>query len=95
MERGIVSDRPVEERIRELIGNLERLPVESAPEIRGAAEEAHAHGEYMRNVITQLQESISMLRLNVKYLVFDLEATRRENAYLRKLLASQDGDRED
>ena len=32
--------------------------------------------------------SLDHLRLSVKYLVFDLEATRRENQYLRKLLDS-------
>lgn len=32
------------------------------------------------------QETLDFLRLSIKYMVFDLEATRRENAYLRKLL---------
>ena len=36
-----------------------------------------------------LQESLDYLRLSIKYLVFDLEATRRENQYLRKLLEAQ------
>jgi hypothetical protein len=40
----------------------------------------------MRKTVAQLQESLDYLRLSVKYLVFDLEATRRENSYLRKLL---------
>ena len=31
------------------------------------------------------------LRLSIKYLLFDLEATRRENAYLRKMLEEQTG----
>ena len=42
--------------------------------------------------VAELQESLDYLRLSVKYLVFDLEATRRENAYLRRMLeqASRD-----
>lgn len=32
-----------------------------------------------------IQDSVDFLRLNIKYLMFDLEATRRENAYLRRL----------
>lgn len=32
------------------------------------------------------QESIDFLRLSIKYVLFDLEATRRENEYLRRLL---------
>ncbi len=46
--------------------------------------------------VTELQESLDYLRLSVKYLVFDLEATRRENAYLRRMLeqASRDAQRD-
>jgi hypothetical protein len=43
----------------------------------------------MRKTISSLQESLDYLRLSVKYLVFDLEATRRENEHLRRLIESQ------
>lgn len=43
----------------------------------------------MKKTLGELQESLDQLRLTVKYLVFDLEATRRENTYLRKLIDSQ------
>jgi hypothetical protein len=33
-----------------------------------------------------LKSDLGSLRLHVKYIIFDLEATRRENSYLRKLL---------
>jgi len=33
-----------------------------------------------------IQETIDYLRVCIKYNVFDLEATKRENEYLRKLL---------
>jgi hypothetical protein len=33
-----------------------------------------------------LDESLDYLRLIIKYMVFDVEATRRENSYLRKML---------
>ena len=36
-----------------------------------------------------VDESLDYLRLSIKYLVFDLEATRRENEYLRKLVQAQ------
>ena len=45
------------------------------------------------STIGELQESLDYLRLSVKYLVFDLEATRRENKYLRSLIETRhDGD---
>lgn len=33
-----------------------------------------------------IEDSIDFLRISIKYLRFDLESTRRENKYLRKLL---------
>ena len=44
--------------------------------------------EKLKQTVGTLQDSLDHLRLSVKYLVFDLEATRRENQYLRKLLAA-------
>ena len=36
-----------------------------------------------------IENSLDVLRLQVKYLLFDLEATRRENRYLRQLLENR------
>jgi hypothetical protein len=36
-----------------------------------------------------LEDVLDYLRLQVKYVVFDLEATRRENGYLRRMLESR------
>ncbi len=44
---------------------------------------------YQKQLIKELEElqrSIGYFRIVVKYLLFDVEATRRENDYLRKLL---------
>lgn len=37
-----------------------------------------------------LEESMDHLRLVVKYLLFDIEATKRENRYLRRILEGQE-----
>ena len=43
-----------------------------------------------------IEDALDYLRLHVKYLVFDLEATRRENRYLRQMLEMRPRpDRED
>jgi len=36
-----------------------------------------------------IDESFNCMRLQLKYLLFDLEATRRENRYLRQMLDSR------
>jgi hypothetical protein len=37
----------------------------------------------------ELADTVNQLRLQVKYLLFDLEATRRENRYLRQMLENR------
>jgi hypothetical protein len=39
-----------------------------------------------RRILSLVQEALSQLRLDMKYLVFDLEATRRERDAYRQLL---------
>jgi hypothetical protein len=39
-----------------------------------------------------LEGFLDYLRVSAKYIVFDLEATRRENQYLRRLLEQYDRD---
>ena len=36
-----------------------------------------------------VHDSLDYLRVSIKYLLFDLEATRRENAYLRAILEEE------
>ena len=44
------------------------------------------NSEVVKSKLTELQVSLDALRLGLKYLIFDLEATRRENDDLRKKL---------
>ena len=41
--------------------------------------------------VDKLQESLDYLRVCIKYQIFDLEATRRENEYLKKILGENNG----
>ncbi len=52
----------------------------------GAASAASDSNDALRDSVARLHASVDQLRLRVKYLVFDLEATRRENGYLRSML---------
>lgn len=46
--------------------------------------------ERTKQFLKTFLETISTIRLSVKYLAFDLEATRRENAELRQMLEECD-----
>jgi len=45
--------------------------------------------EKQQSTVT-LEESLDMLRLHIKYTIFDLEATKRENKVLRNLLRERE-----
>jgi hypothetical protein len=50
------------------------------------AKQAEVNRKELQKSINTLQELLDYLRVCIKYQAFDLEATRRENEYLRKLL---------
>ena len=58
-------------------------------ELAQQAKESH---NQLRKSITNLQEVLDYLRVCIKYQAFDLEATRRENSYLKKLIEENDSD---
>jgi len=44
------------------------------------------NGKKLEKDVDSLQVSLDYLRICIKYQLFDLEATRRENEYLKKIL---------
>lgn len=40
----------------------------------------------------QVRASLDLVRIHIKYMLFDIEATRRENLYLRQMLDQQNDD---
>lgn len=67
--------------------------VRDKTELASLTERVRRNHEQLKESLDRLQNSLDNLRLVTKYRVFDLEATRRENARLRKLLEGDD-DRE-
>ena len=56
--------------------------------------QAEASHKQLQKSISTLQELVDYLRVCIKYQAFDLEATRRENRYLKKLLEENNRDQE-
>ena len=84
-----MDEREFQQKLGDLISQIGQLPEgERGPLEKLATETAHRHSK-MKKTISDLQDSLDYLRLSIKYLVFDLEATRRENQYLRKLIDGQ------
>ena len=60
--------------------------VRQRTELAALAMHVRNNQKRLKESLNRLQESLDYLRLTTKYQRFDLEATRRENAYLKKLL---------
>ncbi len=73
-------------RFTEILNKIRDLPADDRERLENIAHETRDRRERLKGAINELQESMDYLRLSVKYLVFDLEATRRENAYLRRMI---------
>ncbi len=86
-----MNEQEFQQRLDELMVNIGGMPETDRDQLLKLAAETRDRHERMRKTIGELQESLDYLRLSVKYLVFDLEATRRENQYLRKLLDRSTG----
>lgn len=84
-----MNEQDFQNKLGDLIAQIEKLPSTDRGEIEKIAFETRDRHDRMKKTVSELQDSLDYLRLSVKYLVFDLEATRRENQYLRKLLDSQ------
>lgn len=70
----------------ELIAAVDALPVEQRVRLLPALRRVTESSVRRRRILTLVQEALGQLRLDMKYLVFDLEATRRErDEFLEKL----------
>lgn len=86
-----MNENEFQAKLGELISQIDQLPAGQREQLHDLAEQTKARHEKIRKTVKDLQDSLDYLRLSIKYLVFDLEATRRENQYLRKLLDRQAG----
>ena len=81
-----MTEQDFQSRLTELMGEISALPAVEREKMAKLADQTRASHEKVKQTVTNLQESLDYLRLSIKYMVFDLEATRRENGYLRKML---------
>ena len=70
----------------ELVDEIQSLPEKDRTKLASLAQEAQKRHAKLKKTVHNLHESLDFLRLSIKYMLFDLEATRRENEYLRKML---------
>ncbi|MFP6677417.1 MAG: transcriptional regulator [Pirellulaceae bacterium] len=76
--------------LMDLAGAIAALPVKYRDALEPLIGSVVESTRRRRRILTLVQEALSQLRLDMKYLVFDLEATRRERDGLRENTDSDD-----
>ena len=84
----IQEDTPAE--FQELLLSVEALPAPHRESVLNATHRVVEGAVRRRRILNLVQEALSQLRLDMKYLVFDLEATRRERDSLKKQIEGAD-----
>ena len=73
-----VAQEELPKDVAELAAAIARLPAEFRTQLEPLAFRVVDSTRRRRRILNLVQEALSQLRLDMKYLVFDLEATRRE-----------------
>src|SRR5688572_2105014 len=90
-----VSATPTDELpadILRLAEAIRHLPGEVSGEVIPALERVIESTKRRRRILSLVQDALSQLRLDMKYLMFDLEATRRERDEFHAKLQDQEFD---
>ena len=81
-----MNEAHFESKLNELVKEIGAMPAPQRDKLVMLARQTDECHKKLRKSVSNLQESLDYLRVSIKYLIFDLEATRRENTELKKLL---------
>lgn len=81
-----MDETKLEGKVKELVKEFGGMANPQYRKLAMLAKQTHDSHKQLEKSVNTLQELLDYLRICIKYQQFDLEATRRENKYLRKLL---------
>ena len=82
----LMNEETFQRKLAELIAEIGTLPASERGKLEVLAQQTKERHRQLKETVSSLQESIDFVRLSIKYILFDLEATRRENAQLRRMI---------
>lgn len=85
-----VDFEDVPKEIQDLAHAIGDLPDEQRRDLEALLDKATSSARRRRRILHLVQDALSQLRLDMKYLMFDLEATRRERDEYRKRAENSD-----
>ena len=84
-----MNEASFEKKLKELVEEIGTVPTAQQKKLLPWTKKASIYQKHIKKSTHALQESLDYLRVSIKYMLFDLEATRRENSYLKKLLGDK------
>ena len=81
-----MNDANFRKKLFELLEDINGVTNPEKEKVIRLTKKAKQQQDILQIKLNNLQQSLDSLRLGLKYLIFDLEATRRENTDLRKRL---------
>ena len=85
-----MDESSLEAKLNELVKEVGGVVDPQYRKLANLAQKAQDSHKKLQQSVDSLQEALNYLRVCIKYQLFDLEATRRENKYLRKMLEERD-----
>lgn len=84
-----MCEKTFDKRLQELIREVANLPVDQQKKLVPFIEKTKQRHQEIKDNIDNIEDSFINLRICIKYILFDLEATRRERDYLKNMLNNQ------
>ena len=81
-----MDDAMLREKVGQLLSEVHQVPGAESAEGADLAVGVESGTPGMRQEMSAIEENLDHVRLAIKYLMFDLEATMRENRLLREML---------
>lgn len=75
--------------LNDLVTAVQGLPEEYRQQLEQPLNRVVEYTRRRRRILNLIQEALSQLRMDMKYLMFDLEATRRERDSYKKALEGE------
>ena len=88
-----MDEAKFENKLNELVSEFGANTNPQTKKLAELAKQARESHKKLKKSISNLQDVLDYLRVCIKYQAFYLEATRRENTYLKKLLEEGNTDK--
>lgn len=90
-----MDEKELNKRLRDLIGEVANLKKRDQEKLQPLIKETKQRQKDIKKNVDKVHKSIEDLTICVKYILFDLEATRRERDNLIKILKNKNKDNND